>query len=138
MSKPRSEKGGVRILERKEAGKLLRQYPHFLLLSLMLSCLLTVEQRQAEAESLMLPSARWVTPVKLIPVTTRQGPSVTLEYGPPCLAEAGTRLRKLVHNFGRSGFVLVQYQTPYTAAEGHCPNRTLFFLPETEIPPNEP
>jgi hypothetical protein len=135
MSKHRSEKGGARIPERKKAGKLRLQCPPFLL-SLLLPCLLTVDQSQAETESLMLPSARLVTPVKLIPTTTRQGPSVTLEYGEPCLAEAGTRLRKLVHNFGRSGFVLVQYQTPYTTAEGHCPNRTLFFLLETEIPPN--
>jgi hypothetical protein len=81
----------------------------------------------------MLPSSRWVTPVKLTPVPTRQGPGVRLEYGPPCLAEAGTRLRKLVHNFGRQGFVLVQYQTPYTAPAGHCPDRILFFQPETEL-----
>jgi hypothetical protein len=48
------------------------------------------------------------------------------------LAEAGTRLRKLVHNFGRRGFVLVQYRTPYAAAAGHCPSGTLFFLPTKE------
>jgi hypothetical protein len=134
MSKHHSEKGGGGIPEQREVRK-LRLQCHPFLLSLLLPCLLTVDQREAEAESLMLPSSRLVTPVKLISVTTRQGPSVTLEYGEPCLAEAGTRLRKLVHNFGRSGFVLVQYQTPYAAAAGHCPNRTLFFLPETEIPP---
>jgi hypothetical protein len=57
---------------------------------------------------------------------------VTLEYGPPCLAEAGNRLRKLVHNFGRKGFVLMQYKTPYAAPEGHCHDGALFFLPEKE------
>jgi len=57
---------------------------------------------------------------------------VTLEYGPPCLAEAGNRLRKLVHNFGRQGFLLMQYKTPYAPPEGHCPDGTLFFLPEKE------
>jgi hypothetical protein len=137
MSKRHSEKGGEGAPEQREARKLLLKCPPFLL-ALLLPCLLTIGQRKAEAESSMLPSSRWVTPVKLIPVTTRQGPGVTLEYGPSCLAEAGTRLRKLVHNFGRSGFVLVQYQTPYTTTEGHCPNRTLFFLPETEIPHDVP
>ena len=53
-----------------------------------------------------------------------------LEYGPPCLVEAGTRLRKLVHDFGKKGFRLVQYQTPYAATESYCPDRVLFFLPE--------
>lgn len=103
-----------------------------LLLALLLSGLLTVAQSKAGAESLMLPSAQWVTPVQLIPVPTRHGPGVRLEYGPPCLAEAGTRLRKLVHNFGQKGFVLVQYKTPYTATAEHCPSGTLFFLSEKE------
>jgi hypothetical protein len=102
------------------------------LFSLLLTCLLTVGRRQAGAESLLLPASRWVTPVRLISVTTHHGPGVTLEYGPPCLAEAGNRLRKLVHNFGRQGFVLVQYKTPYAAPEGHCPDGTLLFLPEKE------
>lgn len=137
MSTHRNEKGNVRSPERKEAGKLFLQYPQFLFF-LLLSCLLMGGQKKAGAESIMLKSAQWVTPVKLIPVTTHQGPSVTLEYGPPCLAEAGTRLRKLVHNFGRNGFVLVQYQTPYAVPEGYCPDRTLFFLPKTEIPRDEP
>ena len=82
----------------------------------------------------MLPSSRSVTPVKLIPVTTNGRHSVRLEYGPPCLAEGGNRLRKLVHNFGKKGFVLVQYKTPYAAAAGQCRNGTLFFLPEAEAP----
>lgn len=101
--------------------------------SLVLTYLLTGGQSTARSESIPLPSSRWVTPVQLISVTTPQGPGVTLEYGQPCLAEAGNRLRKLVHNFGRRGFVLVQYQTPYRATgEGHCPSGTLFFLPEKE------
>ena len=100
--------------------------------SLLLTCLLTVGRRQAGTESLLLPTSRWVTPVRLISVTTRHGPGVTLEYGPPCLAEAGNRLRKLVHNFGRQGFLLMQYKTPYAAPEGHCPDGRLFFLPEKE------
>jgi len=99
---------------------------------LLLTCLLMGGQSEAGAESLTLLSSRWVTPVQLTPVTTHQGPEVTLEYGPPCLVEAGNRLRKLVHNFGRRGFVLMQYRTPYTAPEGHCPSGTLFFLPEQE------
>jgi hypothetical protein len=49
------------------------------------------------------------------------------------VVEAGTRLRKLVHNFGQRGFVLVQYQTPYTATEGQCSSGTLFFLPEKDF-----
>jgi hypothetical protein len=105
---------------------------------LLLTCLLTVGQSPAAAASLPLPSARWVTLVKLTPVTTRQGRGVRLEYGWPCLAEAGTRLRKLVHNFGRRGFVLVQYQTPYTATEGRCPSGTLFFLSEKETTKAKP
>jgi hypothetical protein len=99
---------------------------------LLLTCLLTVGPSPAAAASLPLASARWVTPVKLTPVTTRQRPGVRLEYGQPCLAEAGTRLRKLVHNFGQKGFVLVQYKTPYTATAEHCPSGTLFFLSEKE------
>jgi len=63
---------------------------------------------------------------------------MTLAYGPLCLAEAGTRLRKVVQNFGKKGFVLVQYKTPYTAPDGHCPDGTLFFLPETEAPAATP
>jgi hypothetical protein len=98
---------------------------------LLLTYLLAVGQSPA-ADSLPLSSARWVTPVKLSPVTTRQGPGVRLEYGRPCLAEAGTRLRKLIHNFGRRGFVLVQYRTPYAAVAGHCHSGTLFFLPTKE------
>ena len=99
---------------------------------LLLISLLAVSQQPAAADSLPLTAARWVTPVKLTPVTTRHGPRVRLEYGRPCLAEAGTRLRQLSHNFGRRGFALVQYRTPYTAAAGHCPNGTLFFLPTKE------
>ena len=98
----------------------------------LLTSLLAVGQRPAAADSLPLSSAQWVTPVMLTPVTTRHGPGVRLEYGRPCRAEAGTRLRTLLHNFGRRGFVLVQYRTPYTAAAGHCPSGTLFFLPTTE------
>jgi len=105
---------------------------HTLLLFLLLTCLLTAGQSKAGAESRTLPSSRWVTPVKLTPITTRHGPGVTLEYGRPCLAEAGNRLRKLVHNFGRQGFLLMQYKTPYAAPEGHCPDGRLFFLPEKE------
>ena len=105
---------------------------------LLLTSLLAVGQSPAAADSLPLSSARWVTPVTLTPVTTRQGPGVRLEYGRPCLAEAGTRLRKLIHNFGRRGFVLVQYRTPYTAAAGHCPSGTLFFLPTTEATKAKP
>jgi hypothetical protein len=103
-----------------------------LFLSLLLTSLLTVGQSKAGVESIMLPSSRWVTSVTLTPITTRKGPGVTLEYGQPCLAEAGNRLRKLVHNFGRKGFVLGQYKTPYKATAGNCPNGTLFFLPEQE------
>ena len=99
---------------------------------LLLTCLLSLGPGKTGADSIPLRSSQWVTPVKLIPITTRHGASVILDYGPPCLAEAGTRLRKLVHNFGRRGFVLVQYRTPYTATEGHCPSGTLFFLPERE------
>ncbi len=99
---------------------------------LLLTSLLAVGQRPAAADSLPLSAARWVTPVTLTPVTTRHGPGVRLEYGRPCRAEAGTRLRQLSHNFGRRGFVLVQYRTPYTAAVGHCPSGTLFFLPTKE------
>jgi hypothetical protein len=99
---------------------------------LLLTSLLAVGQSPAAADSLPLSAARWVTPVTLTSVTTRHGPGVKLEYGRPCLAEAGTRLRTLIHNFGRRGFVLVQYRTPYTAAAGHCPSGTLFFLPTTE------
>jgi hypothetical protein len=58
---------------------------------------------------------------------------VRLEYGAPCLAEAGTRVRKLVHHFGRCGFVLVRYQTPYAVPGAGCPNGTLFFLPAQEF-----
>jgi len=105
---------------------------------LLLTCLLTGGQNRARADSLTLPSSRWVTPVKLTPVTDRKDPGVRLEYGPPCLAEAGNRLRKLVHNFGRRGFVLVQYKTPYRAREGHCPNGTLFFLPQKEATNDTP
>jgi hypothetical protein len=105
---------------------------------LLLSCLLTVGRSPVAADSLLLRSARWVTPVKLIPVTTRHGPGVRLEYGQPCLAEAGARLRKLVHNFGKRGFVLVQYRTPYTATEGHCPSGTLFFLMQKEATKAKP
>ena len=109
-----------------------------LFLSLLLTSLLTVGQSKAGVESIMLPSSRWVTSVKLIPVTDRKGPEVMLEYARPCLAEAGNRLRKLVHNFGRRGFVLVQYTTPYKAMEGHCPSGTLFFLPEKEAVTDTP
>ena len=99
---------------------------------LLLTSLLAVGQRPAAADSLPLAAARWVTPVTLTPVTTRHGPGVRLEYGQPCRAEAGTRLRQLNHHFGRRGFVLVQYLTPYTAAAGHCRSGTLFFLPAKE------
>ena len=105
---------------------------------LLMTFLLAVGQSPAAADSLPLSSARWVTPVTLTPVTTSQGPGVRLEYGRPCLAEAGTRLRKLIHNFGRRGFVLVQYRTPYTAAAGHCPSGTLFFLPTKEATKSKP
>jgi hypothetical protein len=132
---PQYEKGYQSL--HREARTLRVPCPS-LLLALLLSGLLTVAQSKAGAESLMLPSAQWVTPVQLIPVPTRHGPGVRLEYGPPCLAEAGTRLRPLVHNFGRQGFVLVQYQTPYTAPAGHCPQGTLFFQPETELPHDAP
>jgi len=111
---------------------------HNLRLSLLLTCLLTAGQSKAGAESITLPSSRWAMSVKLTPITTHHRPGVTLEYGRPCLAEAGNRLRKLVHNFGRRGFVLVQYQTPYTATEGHCPSGTLFFLPEKEATNDTP
>jgi hypothetical protein len=103
-----------------------------LLSFLLLTSILAVGQRPAAADSLPLAFARWVTPVTLTPVTTRHGPGVRLEYGRPCLAEAGTRLRTLRHNFGRRGFVLVQYRTPYSTAAGHCPSGTLFFLPRKE------
>lgn len=99
---------------------------------LLLACLLITGQSNAGVESLMLPSSRSVTPVKLVSVTTDKSYGVSLEYGPPCLAEGGNRLRKLVHNFGQKGFVLVQYKTPYATTEGHCPSGTLFFLPEAE------
>ncbi len=111
---------------------------HTLLPSFLLTCLFNVGQSKAGAESIMLWSSQWVTPVKLTSVTTLQGRGVTLEYGLLCLAEAGNRLRKLVHNFGRRGFVLVQYRTPYTATEGHCPSGTLFFLPEKEATTDTP
>jgi hypothetical protein len=75
---------------------------HTFLPLLLLTCLLTGGQSEAEADSLTLLSSRWVTPVQLTPVTTYQGPEVTLEYGLPCLAEAGNRLRKLVHNLEAS------------------------------------
>jgi hypothetical protein len=109
-----------------------------LFLSLLLTSLLTVGQSQAGADSLTLPSSRWVTPVTLTPITTRKGPGVTLEYGQPCLAEAGNRLSNLVHNFGRKGFVLVQYKTPYKTTAGNCPSGTLFFLPEQEAVTDTP
>ena len=64
----------------------------------LLTSLLAVGQRPAAADSLPLSAARWVTPVTLTSVTTRHGPGVRLEYGRPCLAEAGTRLRQLRHN----------------------------------------
>ena len=99
---------------------------------LLLTSLLAVGQRPAAADSFPLASARWVTPVTLTLVTTRRGPGVRLEYSRPCRAGAGTWLRKLSHNFGRRGFVLVQYRTPYAAAAGHCPSGTLFFLPTKE------
>src|SRR6266481_2887774 len=83
-------------------------------------------QQRAEEESRLLRSARWITPVTLLSVSTPTGLGVRLEYGAPCLAEAGTRVRKLVHHFGRRGFVLVRYQTPYAAPEAGCPNGTLF------------
>ena len=73
----------------------------------LLTSLLAVGQRPAAADSPPLSAARWVTPVTLTPVTTRHRPGVRLEYGRPCLAEAGTQLRTLSHNFGRRGFVLV-------------------------------
>jgi hypothetical protein len=98
----------------------------------LLTSLLTLGPSTVGAGSIPLRSARWVTPIKLAPVTTRHSPGVTLEYGHPCVAEAITRLRKLVHIFGGRGFVLVQYRTPYTATEEYCPNGVLFFLPETE------
>jgi len=104
----------------------------FLLSSLLLTCLFTAGPRPARAESITLSSAQWITPVRIIPFPTSHRPSVKLEYGQPCLAEAGNRLRKLIHNFGRKGFVLVQYQTPYAATEEHCPSGTLFFLPAPE------
>ena len=106
--------------------------------ALLLTCLLTGGWGQAGAQSLLLSASRWVTPVRLVSVSTPRGLGVRLEYGPPCLAEAGNRLRKLAHNFGRKGFVLVLYQTPYAAPEGHCPDRTLFFLPEREATPTAP
>lgn len=106
--------------------------------SVLLAGLLTAVQGKAGVESIPLPTSRWVTPVRLISITTLQGPGVALEYGQPCLAEAGNRLRKLVHNFGKSGFVLLQYRTPYSATEGQCPDRTLFFLREQEVPPATP
>jgi hypothetical protein len=65
---------------------------------LLLTSLFAVGQSPAAADSLPLAAARWVTPVTLTPVTTRHGPGVRLEYGRPCLAEAGTRLRTLMHN----------------------------------------
>jgi hypothetical protein len=105
---------------------------------LLLTSLLAVGQRPAAADSLPLSAARWVTPVTLTSVTTRHGPGVRLEYGRPCLAEAGTRLRQLRHNFGRRGFVLVQYRTPYTAVAGHCRSGTLFFLPTKEATKAKP
>jgi hypothetical protein len=33
---------------------------------------------------------------------------------------------------------LVQYRTPYTATEGHCPSGTLFFLAEQEATTDTP
>src|SRR5262250_357567 len=93
----------------------------FLLSSCLLTCLLASGQRLARAESITLSSSQWITPVQLVPLPTGDSPGVKLEYGQPCLAEAGNRLRKLIHNFGRKGFVLVQYQTPYAATEEHCP-----------------
>lgn len=109
-----------------------------LLPSVLLTCVLTAVQGKTDVESILLPTSRWVTPVRLISITTPQGPGVTLEYGQPCLAEAGNRLRKLVHNFGQRGFVLMQYRAPYTSMEGQCPDRTLFFLDEKEVPPATP
>ena len=111
-----------------------RLYPSMLLLI----CLLAGGRGPAGAQSLLLSASQWVTPVRLVSVSTPHGPGVRLEYGPPCLAEAGNRLRRLAHNFGRKGFVLVLYQTPYAAPEGHCPDRTLFFLPEKEATPSTP
>jgi len=90
-------------------------------------------QQHAGEESRLLGSARWITPVTLVSVTTPTGPGVRLEYGAPCLAEAGTRVRKLVHHFGRRGFVLVRYQMPYAVSGAGCPNGTLFFLPAQEF-----
>ena len=106
--------------------------------SVLLICLLTAVQGKAAVESIPLPTSRWVTPVRLISIATPQGPGVTLEYEHPCLAEAGNRLRPLVHNFGKRGFVLMQYRTPYSTMEGQCPDRTLFFLREKEVPPATP
>jgi len=114
-----------------------RSILHLLCLSELLLCLwpglsLAGQQRTGE-ESRLLRSARWITPVTLLSVTTPTGPGVRLEYGAPCLAEAGTRVRKLVHHFGRRGFVLVRYQTPYTVTGAGCSNGTLFFLPAQEF-----
>ena len=106
------------------------KYPS--LLSFFLTCLLIAGQSSAGVESMMLSSSRSVTPVKLIPVITSGSYGVRLEHGLPCLAEGGNRLRKLVHNFGKKDFVLVQYKIPYATTEGQCPNGTLFFLPEAE------
>jgi hypothetical protein len=106
--------------------------PYNVFLTLLLTCLLTGVQSHAGIESIPVSSSRSITPVKLISVTTATGYGVKFQYGEPCVVEEGTRLRKLEHNFGKKGFVLVQYRTPYTEMEGHCPSGTLFFLPEKE------
>ncbi len=95
-------------------------------------------QQRAGDDSRLLGSARWITPVTLRSVSTPTGPGVRLEYRAPCLAEGGTRVRKLVHTFGRRGFVLVRYQTPYTVTGAGCPNGTLFFLPAQKFTPDLP
>jgi hypothetical protein len=77
-----------------------------LFLSLLLLYIL-MGQKIGRSDSIPLRTSREITPVTLTSITTRTGLGVALEYGPPGMVEAGTRLRKLVHNFGRQGFVLV-------------------------------
>ncbi len=60
-------------------------------------------QQRAREESCLLGSARWITPVTLLSIPTPTGPGVRLEYGAPCMAEGGTRVRKLVHHFASVG-----------------------------------
>jgi len=127
----------IRAARARANRKLVAKRP-FLLSSLLLICLFAAGQLPARAESITLSSSQWITPVRIIPFPTSHRPDVRLEYGQPCLIEAGNRLRKLIHNFGRKGFVLVQYQTPYAATEEHCPSGTLFFLPAPEVTTSPP